>query len=475
MPNVLVLDVGTTGLKAVVFGPDGTVIAQATCDYTTHIEAGARHEQDPRDWWRAAGEASRSLDLGDVGMIALAGTMQSVIALDAADEPIGPAILYSDGRAVDDFPRHAPPLAALGATARAGNPIDANSAAAKMAWLAKHEPTRFAAARVIHSGAKDVVARWLGADHATDPTAATTIGLMDFDARAWDPDLCRVFGIDPARLPPIRSADAVTGYVSAMAATHLGIRAGTPILNGAGDAGASTLGAGIALPGETYAYVGSTAWVAQIAAERPRATSTYLLAAPTGSGVIQIGATLAGGDSAAWFSELVGQPFALLDAAVANADRAPPAAMFLPYLKGERMPFADAAVRAGLIMVDRADGVGALHYAVLEGVALAVAANLETMAPVVGDLVLIGGAALSPILVQLLADATGLTVRVRETPGATTAYGAFLLAAGVLGLTAAPARDCVLVQPRAERAERVARRRRLFGEATSMARALAAA
>jgi xylulokinase len=475
MTRVLVLDVGTTGLKAVLFGSDGAVIAQAKRDYPTHIGPGSRHEQDPLDWWRAAGEAARSLDVANVDLIALSGTMQSVIPLDAADAPIGLAVLYSDGRAVDGFARHIPALTALGAAARAGNPVDALSAAAKIAWLAEHEAERFAATRMFYSGAKDVLARWLGAEAATDPTAATTVGLMDFDRRAWDPDLCAVFGIAPARLPPVLSADMVIGHLSDAGAAHVGARAGTPILNGAGDAGASTLGAGIARPGETYAYVGTTAWVAQIVATRPRASSTYMLAAPTGPGAIQIGATLAGGDGTAWFSELVGEPFANLDAAVADVDRSPPAAMFLPYLKGERMPFADAAVRAGLVMVDRADGVGALHYAVLEGVALAVAANLAVMAPVVGELVLIGGAALSPVLVQLLADATGVAIRVRETPGATTAYGAFLLAAGVLRLTVAAPRDLIVVQPRPERAARAEQRRRLFGEATKMARALAVA
>lgn len=475
MTSVLVFDVGTTSLKAVLFGPEGTVVAQATSDYQTRIEVNARHEQDPRDWWRAAVEAARSLDLRDVDMIALAGTMQSVITLDSAGKSLGPAILYSDGRAADGFGGYAPALAALGATERAGNPVGAMSAAAKMAWLAKHEPARFAATGVFHSGAKDVLARWMGASDSTDATAATTVGLMQFDERAWDPDLCNVFGIDPATLPPIRAADAIVGQLSDHAAAQFGVRAGTPILNGAGDAGASTLGAGIGAPGETYAYVGTTAWVAQIVAKRPVSGSAFLLAAPTGTNVIQIGATLAGGDSAAWFSELVGQAFTALDAAAERADRAPPAAMFLPYLKGERMPFADGAVRAGLVLVDRADGTGALHYAVLEGIAFALAANLATMAPVTGDLVLIGGAALSRVLVQLIADATEQTVRVRETPGATTAYGAFLLAAGVLGLVPAVPLDLAVVHPRLERAERVRQRRRLFGEATNMARALAAA
>lgn len=474
MTGVLVLDVGTTSLKAVLFDAGGTAVAQADRSYPTHNAPGAVHEQYPRDWWRAAGEAVRAIAPEDVAMIALSGTMQGVIPLDAAGESIGPAILYSDGRALADFARHAPALGALDVVARAGNPVDGMSAAAKIAWLAEHKPEQYARTACFHSGAKDVIAQWLGGTPATDPTTATTTGLMDFERRTWDTGLCAAFGIDPEHLPAILPADAVVGHLSNKGARHLGLATGTPILNGAGDAGASTLGAGIATSGETYAYIGTTAWVAQIA-DRRRAEGTFLLAHPTGPGAIEIGATLAGGDGAAWFSELVGQPFASLDAAVADADRTPPTAMFLPYLKGERMPFADPAVRAGLVMVDRTDGVGALHYAVLEGVALAIAANLAVLAPVRGDLILIGGAALSPVLVQLLADVTGLGVRVREAPGATTAYGSFLLAAAVLKLSLTRPRELGLVHPRAERAERAARRRRLFKEATSMARALAAA
>lgn len=466
--RILVLDVGTTSLKAVLFAADGSVIAQAEQGYATHLAPGARHEQDPRDWWRAAGEAARALGAGDVAMIALTGTMQSVVPLGADGEALGRALLYSDGRAAGS-------RAIEGAAAIAGNAVDGLSAAAKMRWLAEHEPARFGATATFHSGAKDVLAQWLGASPATDPTAATTVGLMDFDRREWSPELCGRFDIDAAQLPVILPADAVVGHVSPAGAAHLGIAAGVPILNGAGDAGASTLGAGIARAGETYAYVGTTAWVAQLGEVRRSGGALFTLAAPTGPGVIEIGATLAGGDGAAWFGDLVGKPFAALDAAVVEADAAPPAAMFLPYLKGERMPFADPHVRAALVMVDRADGVGALHYAVLEGVALALAANLAAMRAVAGDLVLIGGAALSPVLVRLLADMTGLSLRVRETPGAVTAQGAYRLAAGVLGLTPAPPRDMAVIHPRPDRAERATRRRRLFAEATTMARALAAA
>ena len=95
---------------------------------------------------------------------------------------------------------------------------------------------------MFHSGAKDyVISRMTGAD-VTDPTAATTVGLMDLKQRAWVRVLADVIGLSLDRLPRIEPADAEVGRLNREAARELGMREGTPVVNGCGDAGAATLG-----------------------------------------------------------------------------------------------------------------------------------------------------------------------------------------------------------------------------------------
>lgn len=479
MTSILVFDFGTSSLKAVVFGADARIIAEADAPYPTRVGAGGHHEQDPADWRRALVEVCATLGdrLAGIALIVLAGTMQSVIPVDAAGDAIGPAMLYSDSRAEAGFAAATAKLAGIDVAGVIGNPPDAYMAAFKLAWLRDHDRDRFDRAATFHSGSKDVVAQWLTGAIVTDATAATTTGLMDLAAGDWHPGLLGAFDIARQRLPAIHPADAIIGTLGAGPAATLGLVAGTPVLNGCGDAGASTLGAGIAAPGETYVYVGTTAWAAQIARRGEHgagpAQSIYTLAHPTRTdAVICIGAMLSGGDSVAWYAGTGGHSVAALDTLL-DGGVPDSRALFLPYLKGERCPFMDPDVRGGFLLLDRADTAASLHHAVLESIALAIAANIDGLGPVTGALALIGGGAVSRHLPQLIADACDRSVTIGDGPAAATAFGAFALAAAQLGWPVARPAAGNLVRPRAERREHAAGRRQLFAEATRLARSLA--
>ena len=252
-------------------------------------------------------EAVRALgDLSSVEVVSLAGTMQSVIPLDGAGQPVRSAILYSDSRADEVFRRLAPAFEALHAGAVLGNHVDPLMSVFKIAWMKEHEPELYRRTHVFHSGAKDYVISRLTGAHVTDPTAATTVGLMDLKQRRWLKVLADVVGLSLDRLPRIEPADAEVGGLSRDAAGHLGLREGTPVVNGSGDAGAATLGAGVSRPGEAYVYLGTSGWVALVreveALRLPH--DLYTLAHPSPRLAIRIGAMLSGGDSAAWFREL---------------------------------------------------------------------------------------------------------------------------------------------------------------------------
>jgi xylulokinase len=200
----------------------------------------------------------------------------------------------------------------------------------------------------------------------------------------------------------------------------------------------------------------------------------YTLAHPVDGLGIRIGAMLCGGDSAAWLSGLAGESFEALERRLPAVDGTPPELIFLPYLKGERCPFLDTRVRGAFIGLDRSHGPGELYYAVLEGVALALRANLDALAGGGTQIRLIGGGALSPMWAQLLADATGRDVLVTRIPTAATAFGAFKIAANHCGMAAHEHAGDRTVGPRPERAARAEQRRLLFNELTGQARAWAA-
>jgi xylulokinase len=298
---------------------------------------------------------------------------------------------------------------------------------------------------------------------------------MDLARRDWSPALCGICGIAVGRLPPIRAAGAILGSTTQEVSAALGLPAATPVVNGCGDAGASLVGAGD--EGGAHIYLGTSGWIAR---SRPFDASVlprpfYTLAHPEDGLAIEVAPILTAGDAAAWFGRIAGAGIALLDAQASARDAAPPDLMFLPYLKGERSPFVDLALRGAFIGLDAAHDRADLHLAVLEGVALALAGVLEAMGGAAGPLRLTGGGARSRVWPQLIADACGETVECLDLPAATTAFGGFRIAAAALGWPPARAVVGARFAPRPERAERVRRRLALFRAATASLRALAVA
>lgn len=474
--SILVIDLGTSSAKAVLFSRQGAVLADSEVSYDVDILDAERHEQDPETWWTAAVEASKQVTPGhEIAAISLSGTMQSVIPVDENGAAIRPAILYSDSRAIKEFQRFEANHDLACAANTLGNQPNALLACFKMQWLWHYEREVLEKAAVLHSGAKDFVLQRFTGECFTDPTAATTVGLMDQKEQQWSKLLCQTLDVPISKLPTIKSADHVAGMLQPAAAEALGLPGKIPVFVGAGDAGAATLGAGVGGPGSTYVYVGTTAWVAQIAAYSPGPASDglYALTHPTRNSVIKVGAMLSGGDSAAWCRELTGRNFEDLDATLPTVDKQPPESLFLPYLKGERSPFNDTKVRGSFHFLSRDHGPADIFYSALEGIAFAIRANLEALEPHKGPIRLIGGGAISPLLPQLIADSCNADIEVASMPTAATAYGAFLLTKDTLNLdvdTFGAARRC---HPRPDRVQRANDRFRIFRVLTQHAREIA--
>jgi xylulokinase len=472
--SVLVLDVGTSALKAVVFEGDGSVSASAEAAYP---RGPSPHRQDTGAWWQAVEDATRSLRAEGVAAIALTGAMENLIAVDAAGAALGEAILYPDpcGSAALDAANTA--LDAAGAAAIMGNPPEALMTAFKIGWLKSADPARHDAARWFLPGAKDLLALRLTGIAATDPVTATTTGLMDIGTRRWSERLTALLGVDTARLPPILPASAVIGPLRDGAAEALGLSAGIPVINGLGDAGATIIGSLCRGAGDISLYLGTSGWASRTvaAADSPVRASVYRLAHPADGLVIEITPILSAGAAGDWARAALGIERDERDLLLAEADASPGDLLFLPYLSGERFPFFDAQVRGAFLGLDSRHGRADLYYAALEGVALAIGANLATLDPDgAGPVRIVGGGARSAVWPQMIADLIGRPVEKPETGENATAAGAFLVAAEALGLEARIGAGVKRIAPRPERAGRGARMRQRFAEATEAARTLAA-
>jgi xylulokinase len=473
--TVLVLDVGTSSVKAVLFGSRGAMLAASEAEYGP---ATAAHRQAVEEWVRATRTAVGALGSPSIGAIALAGTMENLIAVDADGRAVHDAILYSDPCGAPFLDLLSVALERLDAPAILGNAPEPLMTMAKAQWLRETRPVAWDKARWLLPGAKDYLAFHLTGRAVTDPATATTTGLMDLRTREWSAPLLAACDVPRARLPAILPAGAVIGAASPARAAILGLAIDrpVPVINGAGDAAATTVGSFCRDAGDISLYLGTSGWVARVvpAGALPPKPEVYRLAHPTEGLLIEVTPILSAGGAGNWIRHILDLGTEARDAALAVADAAPADTVFLPYLSGERFPFFDAEVRAAFLGLSADSSREALYYAVLEGVGLAIRANLERLDPQAeGRIRLAGGGAQSVVWPQMLADILRRPVGVPADPANATATGAFLVAAEALGLEGTPATPARIVMPRPDRAARAMRLAEVFARGTAAMRAQA--
>ncbi len=472
--RILVLDVGSSSLKAVLFGRDGTISAAAEAFYGPQP---LPHRQDPQTWWSAARSAIAELGAPRIDAIALTGTMENLIAVDPAGRPLCDAILYSDPCGSEALAAAGPALQALGAGKIIGNEPEPLMTAFKIGWLRQTSPKIFAEAAFFLPGAKDALALRLTGRAVTDAVTATTTGLMQLAGRQWSEPVAAALGIPIRKLPEILPATSVIGSVLPHAAADLGLEPGHEalVVNGCGDVGATTLGSFCRVQGDLSLYLGTTGWLARVVdeAEAGAFRPVYRLAHPSPGLLIEVTPILSAGAAAAWARSIFGLSEAAAEQALRTIDAAPPDIVFLPYLAGERFPFMDAEVRGAFLGLGAEHGPAALYYSVLEGVGFAIRANLGAVDPGgAARIRLAGGGAKSAIWPNMLVDILGRPLSVPESAPVATSEGAFLLAAETFGLPVSEAGAIRDVEPRGDRRGRIERLAATFAAATDFARSL---
>jgi xylulokinase len=247
------------------------------------------------------------------------------------------------------------------------------------------------------------------------------------------------------------------------------------VAGGGGDNAASACGVGAVAPGAGFLSLGTSGVLfvstAGFAPNTGRAVHAFCHAVP--GTWHQMAVILAAADSLSWLSRLTGQDAAAL-AAMVDPTREPEATpLFLPYLSGERTPHNDPGARGAFLNLGQESDAAALARAVLEGVAYAFADGLDALRAAgtePGALAAVGGGARSDAWLQIIADATGLTL---ERPQGGEAGAA--LGAARLGLCAAEGLDARAVctapaldrrfEPRPAQAARHLERRARFAAA----------
>ena len=444
------LDIGTSGVKAVVVDARGAVVSSATTPLTLSTPRPGCAEQRPEDWWKAAvasvRRATRAAKRTRVAAVGLSGQMHSSVFLDARGSVIRPALLWCDGRTTTECRDITARVGEDRLRAWVANAALEGFTLPKVLWLRTHEPERFARLDKVVL-AKDYIRYRLTDTLASEPSDASGTLMYDTARRRWSAEIMGAVGLPLSLLPTMGESSEVLGHVSAATARLTGLLAGTPVVGGGADNACGAAGVGVVSPGDAVASWGTSGTVLAPTAEPKVDPSlrahTFCHVAP-GTWYV-MGVMLTAGGAFAWYrdvmaKELKGRKDAdlLLNQEAEKAPIGAGGVTFLPYLQGERTPHRDASARGAFVGLSLAHDRAHLSRAVVEGICFGLRDSLSILRGLglpMQHLLLTGGGAKSPFIRRVQSEVYGLpVVRVNREEG--PAFGAALLAA--VGVRAFP-------------------------------------
>lgn len=433
------LDLGTSGLKAILVDETGAITATASATYENPHPQVGWSEQDPADWVTAcetvldALHAEAPAGLAALKGIGLSGHMHGATLIDADHAVLRPCILWNDTRAAEEaaWMDGQPDMRRI-----TGNIVFPGFTAPKLLWVEKHEPEVFAkVAKVLLP--KDYLRLWLTGEAIGDMSDCAGTSWLDVGARDWSDQALETGHMRRDQMPDLVEGSAPGGEMRQTLRDRWGITGPVIVAGSAGDNAAAACGAGCFAEGQGFVSLGTSgvllAAKESYAPDAGSAVHTFCHAVP--DRWYQMGVILAATDCLNWLSRQVGQAPADLIGLLPETPDGPSDLLFLPYLSGERTPHNDASVRGAFIGLDVGHTPADLTQAVVEGVSFALRdcmAALGGTGTTLTSVLAMGGGARSSYWRSTLATVLDLPL---DVP-AGGEFGAALGAAR-LGITAA--------------------------------------
>ena len=463
MAYLLGIDIGTSGTKTVLFDEKGNGLASYTGEYGMQQPKNGWAEQHPQDWWEAVVDGIRAVlgksgvDAAEIAGIGLSGQMHGLTMLDKDNKVLRPAIIWCDQRTAQEC---AEIEALMGGRDRliaiTANPALTGFTAGKIRWVQKHEPEIYEKCAHILLP-KDYIRLMLTGEYATEVSDASGMQLLDVPGRCWSDTVLTKLGIDKDLLGKVYESPEVTGVITPRVAELTGLKAGTPVVGGAGDNAAAAVGTGVVRSGRAFTTIGTSgvvfAHTDMVTIDPLGRAHTFCCAVPGAWHVM--GVTQAAGLSLKWFrdtlcadevavaNQMGCDSYDLINKQVAQSPIGANRLFYLPYLMGERTPHLDSDCRGAFV------GLSAMHQkkdmarAVMEGVAYSLKdcqSLFGQMGLNINHMAACGGGAKSPIWRQMLSDLYGCDIMTVKGEG--PALGVALLAGVGAGIYSSVPEAC---------------------------------
>ncbi len=446
MSYYLTADGGTESLRARVYNESGQCLSSKAVSYDTQFSPGGRAEQNPADWWNNFVSASRAaiveagIAANEIVSICYATTSCSVVALDKAGDALRPAMIWMDVRAAEETDLVlATGDPALKVNGNGQGPVSAEWMIPKALWLKRHEPQHYDAAYRICEY-QDYLTFKLTGEWAA---SLDNVGLRwhyDNAGEGWAASLVNSLGIgDILEKWPSRvvAPGEVVGTLTAAAADALGLSPSVNVVQGGADALIGMIGLGVAKPGQLALITGSSHLLFGVT-EKPMHAAGMWGAYPDivypGRYIVEGGQTSTG-SIINWLGRMsgTGMDYDALNIAAEKLAPGSDGLLVQDHFQGNRTPYTDPLSRGAIIGLTLAHEKHHIFRAMMESIGFgtkAILDSFERAGYTSNEMTVGGGAAASPLFLQIHADTSGLPVRVPESADAPSTGSAVLAAVG---------------------------------------------
>lgn len=444
--NILVIDVGTSSIRGVLFDPKGTVLFTHQILYSVNYVSTELAEQSPDDWeatvlqiCTAAADWCRE-NGSHVDGLSLTCQRSSIIPVDQNGKALCNVIMWQDKRNAAIVNELRPMEGFI--YERTGARLNTVFSGTKMAWVRRNAPEIYQKTYKFCTIADFIVHNVTG-EYRTDHTYGSRSLLMDLRKREWNDELLKLFEVEREKLCDLVEPGSVIGRVTESFAAATGLKAGLPFISGGGDQQCAALGHGVLENGVMEFTLGTGAFALCACDQVPENLSNNVICgahAVPGQYVLESSmltcAALYNWGRKTFFRDLTDESLTAINAAVQSSTPGAGGCLALPYFQGRGTPDWNASAKGAFLNLGLGTTPGDMSRAILEGIAMEARNNLDILDGYAGvrKIYIGGGLTKFDTFNQMQADIYGKQLLRNETSQEQSALGAWVNAAATMGL-----------------------------------------
>lgn len=444
------VNIGTEKVSAVLIDKELDVLADCNEPLNILYPHYGWAEQDPNEYWNSFRSVIQcvidksKVSPVEIAAISLSSQMMGLVVIDKYGNPLTNAIIWLDGRAVDESEELINIIGVTDFMERLGGVPTPKDVISKLLWLKKNRSDLYNQINMI-LGIKEYIIYKLTGRFITDYSSASATGLLDLVNLKWSQIVEDLLDLSDDMLPKLAWSIDIVGELDPIAGRQLGLSGSTIVINGCGDALATAVASGSVRVGEAHLHIGPSAWIGAVSDVRysvPEHGMGSLLFIEPGKWLFLAENEVAGLAFKWLFENMLSLVIRggnieniekTLAKAVNNTSPGSDGILFIPWLYGERSPIPEAQIRGVLLNLSLKHRADHIIRAMLEGIGFNLKYTLELFEGILGikttNIPILGEYARFNEICEILTDILQKTFLRIYNPAYAHAWGAAAIAA----------------------------------------------